>query len=225
MSDWLTPVRRALEGLPRAVPIFFRDDDAGWDDARLFQLLDRFAAHRMPIDLAVIPDALTLALAKSLLARRTEAGGRLGMHQHGWTHRNHQPAGRSCEFGPARTPAEIRHDLRAGRARLADHLGVAVDPIFTPPWNRCSEETGRAVRELEFVALSRDRTAPPFALPGLLELPIAVDWFAKRSGLRLEPTAFGALLAQALSSSGPIGIMLHHAVTTPSDFQRIEQLL
>ena len=30
--------------------------------------------------------------------------------------------------------------------------------------------------------LSRDRAAPPLGLPGLAELPVTVDWFAKRKG-------------------------------------------
>jgi peptidoglycan/xylan/chitin deacetylase (PgdA/CDA1 family) len=225
MTAWLAPLHRALDGLPRPVPVFFRDDDAGWEDGRLSQLLDLFRLHRMPIDLAVIPDALTPALAGQLLKRRTEPGGTIGLHQHGKAHRNHQPTGRPCEFGPARTPADVRADLHAGRARLTELLGPAVDPIFTPPWNRCSKETVCALRELEFAALSRDRTAEPLALPGLLELPITVDWFAKRGGVRLALPAFGASLARAFADAGLVGLMLHHAVTEADDFHRIEQLL
>lgn len=225
MSAWLTPVRRALDGLRQPVPVFFRDDDAGWEDARLFQLLELFRVHRLPLDLAVIPDALTPALAGELLRRRAEPGTSIGLHQHGWSHRNHEPTGRSCEFGPARTPADVRADLAVGRVRLAGLLGTAVDPIFTPPWNRCSEDTGYALWELEFAALSRDRTAQPLALPGLRELPITVDWFARCRGVRLDDLEFGKRLAEALAGQGPVGIMLHHGVTEPGDFQRIGQLL
>lgn len=225
MSDWLTPVCRALDGRTQPVPVFFRDDDAGWEDARLFHLLERFHAHRLPIDLAVIPDALTPALAGELLRRRAETGASIGLHQHGWSHRNHEPSGRSCEFGSARNPAEVRADLSAGRVRLAQLLGPAVDPIFTPPWNRCSEETGYALRELEFAVLSRDRTAQPLTLPGLRELPITIDWFARCRGVRLDDLEFGKLLAEALAGQGPVGIMLHHGVTEPGDFRRIGQLL
>jgi hypothetical protein len=225
MNAWLAPLQRALDGLPRPMPVFFRDDDAGWEDARLFQLLDLFRLHRMPIDLAVIPDALTPTLARQLVERRSEAGGTIGLHQHGKAHRNHEPAGRPCEFGPARSPADIHADLLAGRTRLTELLGAALDPVFTPPWNRCSTDTGYALLELEFAALSRDRTAESLALPGLLELPITVDWFARRSGVRLAPRELGLLLAQAFTNGGPVGLMLHHAVTGPDDFHRIEQLL
>ncbi len=225
MNAWLAPVQRALDGLPRQLPVFFRDDDAGWEDARLFHLLDLFRLHRMPIDLAVIPDAVTPTLARQLVERRSEAGGTIGLHQHGKAHRNHEPVGRPCEFGPARRPADIHADLLAGRARLTELLGSALDPVFTPPWNRCSKDTGYALLDLEFSALSRDRTAESLALPGLLELPITVDWFARRSGVRVLPLELGAGLARAFTDLGPVGIMLHHAVTEPDDFHRLEQLL
>lgn len=225
MSPWLAPLQRALDGLPRSMPVFVRDDDAGWEDARLFRLLDLFRLHRMPIDLAVIPDALTPTLAHQLLERRSEAGGTIGLHQHGKAHRNHEPAGRPCEFGPSRSPGDLHADLCAGRARLTELLGQALDPVFTPPWNRCSKNTGYALRELEFAVLSRDRTAESLALPGLLELPITVDWFARRRGVRWDLLELGVSLAQACADGGPVGLMLHHGVTEPDDFHRIEQLL
>ena len=59
--------------MPAPVPVFFRDDDAGWDDTRLFELLDRFAACSLPVDLAVIPMELDLAPAGEL--RRGRAWG------------------------------------------------------------------------------------------------------------------------------------------------------
>src|SRR4051812_44895721 len=87
---WLDPVRGALEA--NAASVFFRDDDAGWADARLCALLDRFERHGLPADLAVIPAALDHRLAGEL--RRRAATQRLGLHQHGFAHRNHEPDGR-----------------------------------------------------------------------------------------------------------------------------------
>lgn len=225
MRAWLAPLQRALDGHSGQVQVFFRDDDAGWADARLFQLLDLFGVHGMPIDLAVIPDALQPPLAAELLRRRAASAGRLGWHQHGRAHRNHQPEGRHCEFGPARTAAEVRADLSAGRTRLAGLLGPSVDPIFTPPWNRCSVETAHALEDLEYRVLSRDRTAPPFGLPGLRELPITVDWFARRPGVQPPFVELGVRLAADVDRPGPVGIMLHHAVTEAGDFQRLGELL
>jgi len=54
-TDWLAPVRRALDSAPAPVRVFLRDDDVGWDDARLCVFLDRVTVHALPVDLAVIP--------------------------------------------------------------------------------------------------------------------------------------------------------------------------
>ena len=164
------------------MPVFFRDDDAGWGDARLFELLDRFAAHSLPVDLAVIPMELDRALADELAARP-----RVGLHQHGLAHVNHEREGRKHEFGPSRDAAAQRADIAAGRERLADLLGERVDPIFTPPWNRCTADTGRCLAELGFEVLSREARAAPLDVPGLRELPVSVDWFAHRHGRAAEP--------------------------------------
>src|SRR5438067_1481640 len=66
MSEWLDPVRRVLEESPAARAFFFRDDDVGRADGRLAPLLDLFARHAVPIDLAVIPQALAPAAADVL---------------------------------------------------------------------------------------------------------------------------------------------------------------
>ena len=153
-DSWLRPVEEALDAADRPVRFFFRDDDAGWGDVRLIELLDLFAACSLPVDLAVIPRALDAGLAGELGMRR-----RVGLHQHGLAHVNHEREGRKCEFGPARAADAQRRDIEAGRARLADLLGARVDPIFTPPWNRCTADTGRCLAALGFEVLSREARA------------------------------------------------------------------
>ncbi len=88
MTGWLEPVHEALDRVPARVEIFFRDDDAGWRDDRLRSLIDLFARHELPLDLAVIPAELTPRLARELRART--ANERVGLHQHGFAHRNHE---------------------------------------------------------------------------------------------------------------------------------------
>ena len=46
MTMWLDPLRAALDDTPRPVDFFFRDDDAGWDDERLFAMLEVVERHR-----------------------------------------------------------------------------------------------------------------------------------------------------------------------------------
>ena len=209
---WLHPLRDALDAAPAPVDCFFRDDDAGWRDDRLFVLLDLFAALRLPLDLAVIPAALGADAARELRARIERAGGGLGAHQHGFAHRNHEPEGaRKCEFGPARPPADQLRDIAAGQARLGRLLGSLVEPIFTPPWNRCTEATGQGLAGLGFELLSREARAEPLGVPGLRELPVLVDWLKRRGGERLTRRDVAAIAARAVAAGGPVGVMLHHA--------------
>jgi len=224
MSAWLRPLRAALDAAPEPVTIFFRDDDAGWADDRLAALLDRFAGHGTPIDLAAIPADMTQPLADALVAR-ADAGEPVGIHQHGYTHTNHQVEGRKCEFGPARSAAQQLADIADGQRILRELLGPALQPMFTPPWNRCTEDTGESLVDLGIEALSRDRTAPPLGLEGLRELPVQVDWFAKRKGVPLGLEAVGEQLAARAAEPAPLGVMLHHAEMDTEDMTAMEELL
>jgi peptidoglycan/xylan/chitin deacetylase (PgdA/CDA1 family) len=216
VSSWLQPLVDALDSAPDPVPCFFRDDDAGWNDERLLALLDVFAERALPVDLAAIPAALDAGLARELAARP------VGLHQHGLAHVNHERAGRKHEFGPSRGAAAQRRDIEAGRERLGELLGDRVDPIFTPPWNRCTRDTGEALAALGFAALSREARAEPLAVPGLAELPVTVDWFAHRHGERLSPPELGARVAGA---ARPLGVMLHHAIMNRAERSRAGELL
>jgi len=225
MPDWLTPILAALDARTTPCTFFFRDDDAGWDDARLFALLDCFAHHGIPPDLAVIPGALTPALAARLLARlRDDDGARPGLHQHGYAHVNHEAAGRKCEFGPKRSRAAQYRDIQSGHAILAAAFDGLADPIFTPPWNRCTADTASCLRMLGFQALSRDVTATVFGLPVLAEIPVAVDWCRLRPPGD-APQSLAERIAQCIADAHPIGIMIHHAVMDRSDIILLDGLL
>ncbi len=226
MSAWLDPVRRMLDDWPREANFFFRDDDAGWSDDRLFELLDLFERRDCPIDVAVIPEAATPQLAYELRAR-VEGGSLLGLHQHGFAHDNHEPEGRrKCEFGPSRSRETQRRDISDGRRRLEEFFGGKLAPVFTPPWNRCTQETCDSLEELGFVALSRDASADQLDTRGLVELPVSFDWFAKRKGVRLSLEEAGALLADRVKeSTGPVGLMFHHALMDEVEMKAAGELL
>jgi peptidoglycan/xylan/chitin deacetylase (PgdA/CDA1 family) len=203
-------VRASLDERDSPVTLFFRDDDAGWRSDRLRALLDLFAEFALPVDLAVIPAALDRALADELAERP------IGLHQHGFAHLNHEPDGRKFEFGPSRDAREQREDIEAGARRLQRLLGDRVDPIFTPPWNRCTTDTGRCLLDLGFRALSREHQAEPLEVPGLEEVPIHVDWCKPDREDRL---------AKALHQDGPVGVMLHHAEMDAAERARAAELL
>jgi hypothetical protein len=223
--DWLVPVREALDGLAHPAQLFFRDDDCGWSDDRVLLLLDIFADFGVPVDLAAIPAVLNPVFAQKLSRRMAAHPERLRIHQHGYAHLNHESNGKKCEFGPARDYVAQRSDIENGQRRLAELLETEPDPIFTPPWNRCTSVTARCLAELGFQVLSRDSHAAPLENSGVRELPIAVDWFAHRKKVRLDRMEWGELLAAKLDGEASIGIMLHHAVMDTDEMQALAQLL
>jgi peptidoglycan/xylan/chitin deacetylase (PgdA/CDA1 family) len=225
MSNWLDAVRKRLDEIPQPVTLFFRDDDAGWGDAQLYHLLDLFARYNLPIDLAAIPMAVTPALARELLNRIAASAEKVRIHQHGYSHTNHESQGRKCEFGASRNKASQRRDILAGNQRLQGLFGGRVDPIFTPPWNRCTLETGECLLELGIRVVSRESGADPLGISGLTELPIEIDWFAHRKKVRLLPVEWAQHLASKLASTSPIGIMFHHAVMGIEEMAAASELL
>jgi len=222
---WLDPLRAALDAAERPVDFFLRDDDAGWDDERLFALLDVCGDYGLPIDLAVIPQALGPSVAAALVDRAEDDPGSLGLHQHGFAHTNHEPSGRKHEFGPSRGYRAQRQDIAEGQRRLRELLGPHLDPIFTPPWNRSTQTTADCLVELGFVALSREARAEAIEAPGLTELPVSVDWFAHHRGTRLAPAEVASLAARATESAEPVGIMFHHAVMPDDELGQAAELL
>jgi hypothetical protein len=225
MSAWLDPIVRALDLREAPVTLFFRDDDAGWADARLFELLDLFAVHAYPIDLAVIPTEVHPGLVDELLGRRA-ATARIGLHQHGYNHQNHEPNGRPCEFGPSRSAEQQRADIAAGRQLLLEAFGPCLDPVFTPPWNRCADVTGVCLKQCGVTAISRDRSAGPLNVRGLKECPIQIDWFASKHKVRLSRERWVEDASAAIATAeAPLGIMFHHAQMGKPDLQACEAFI
>jgi predicted glycosyltransferase len=215
MRSWLDPLRAALDEAPEPVAFFFRDDDAGWGEQRLLLLLEVFDDSGVEVDIAAIPAVLSPGLAEALLAR-----GFAHVHQHGFAHANHEAAGRKCEFGPSRAAHLQRADIVRGQRLLRELLGDAVEPFFTPPWNRCTAVTATAVQQAGFDVVSRESRAEPFGLNNLRELPVSVDWM--RPPTRAE---LGEMLAGAARTREPVGVMLHHAVMDGEQRRGLAELL
>ena len=207
MVRWLDPLAEALDS-EGPVQVFFRDDDAGWRDDRLRALLDCFEAHGLPVDVAAIPQALGAEMAREVVARG------VAVHQHGLAHANHEPEGRKCEFGPSRAVAEQRRDIEAGRELLRERLDGQLEPIFTPPWNRCTRDTALCLAELGFEVLSRESRAEPLGV--LRELPVSLDF------VRLSPEE---LVRRFAVAEAPVGVMFHHAEMDDAAMDRAGELL
>lgn len=204
--------------------LFFRDDDADSLRPELTQLLSCFSSRAIPLSLAVIPGTLQPDAAR-LLARQPES---ISLHQHGWMHTNHEKSGRKCEFGPSRTLSQQLADIAQGQARLNQLLPGRCTPVFTPPWNRCTQDTFTALHQLGFAAVSLDRTAAvrPAQLP---EISVSVDLFRWKNGPHPKSLAEleqEILLAwQSQPSCSATGLLLHHKVMDRSSFALLETLL
>lgn len=207
----------ALDSRKAPLFLFFRDDDAGWGMDALDAMLNVFDRHVCPVDLAVIPAVLTDEIAGRLSVWAARNHG-IGLHQHGYSHQNHEPAGaRKCEFGNARPVERQCADILMGRERLASMLGN-VDPIFTPPWNRCLPETVARLRQIGFSAYSADHIVEG---DGPAMIPVNLDWERE---LR-EQNLVEALRALVTMPHSQAGIMLHHAVMQPESLDLLDQLL
>lgn len=223
-TSWLDPVVSALELRKSPVKVFFRDDDAGIGNERLFKLMSIFEAFDMPLDIAVIPKEVSRSFADRLRKRINSRRDLFFIHQHGYAHRNHEMLNRKSEFGSARNKRQQSRDIDEGRKLLSILLGDMPLPIFTPPWNRCTRETSEVLTELGFKVLSRESRAERITADGLCEVPVSVDWFAKRKGTRLTRSEVGHAIANAVSSQDRVGIMLHHELMDEKERALLKEL-
>jgi hypothetical protein len=221
---WLDDLNQALDKAVKPVRFFFRDDDAGWANKLLFELLDCFSKFKVPIDLAVIPQAINYK-NKELYNRVRHDNGLIGVHQHGFRHNNHQLDGRKCEFGSDRTYTQQHLDIITGQKILLDYFDELSEPIFTPPWNRCNQDTVNVLIDLGFSTLSRDNTGKPLDCQTLRQLPVNIDWFKKRHGIRISQTELGQLIEQVVTSGEVVGVMLHHEIMDQQERYIISELL
>ena len=62
------------------------------------------------------------------------------IHQHGWSHTNHESTERKAEFGGARPLEERAREIGNGKALLEQMFGPAFVSVFCPPWNHLSTD-------------------------------------------------------------------------------------
>jgi len=211
----------ALAARTRPLTVFFRDDDAGWGNEQLSTLCGTMSETGVDLDVAVIPAALDSSTAAHIARLSRQYASTLNFHQHGYSHSNHQAEGRNCEFGSGRDLAQQRRDISLGQERLQDALGALLDPIFTPPWNRCTENTCRLLAEFNFRAISRIAGSTNIQHFGLTDISVAIDWQKKRRGVPLTWSEFCQYAQHYLLNSDVVGVMLHHEYLTDSELSRL----
>lgn len=223
MNDRLINALEELQTEARVIDIFFRDDDVDEDEDSLRRLLDLFLALQTPVSLEVIPGLLTDAAVRML---RRYPPPLVELNQHGWRHVNHEREGRKCEFGASRSYEQQLEDIAKGQRRMNEAFGDGWSSVFTPPWNRCAEETFRALDQLGFAALSKSHDGHPATGYKFREISITFDpcrW--KGDPAMKSPESIIEELVTQVNELDTIGIMLHHKVMDTTAFSLLERLI
>lgn len=230
LPDWRHKLAAVFEKIAseRIGPLFFRADDIGAGSKAFDALCTLFRHHHAPLALAVVPAWLSEARHERLfnIARIDES--LWSWHQHGWRHVNWQIEGKKCEFGSDRSPEHQHSDIQQGRLKMERVFGPHFVPIFTPPWNRFSPATMKALRKLDFKGIS---AAPPYPsgtkIPyGFLNLPACIDLHTRKEK---DPERDLERLLEEISSlcrmKEPAGIIIHHQRMTSFAFEFLDQML
>jgi hypothetical protein len=205
---------------------WWRDDDAVAATPELDQLLQVAGG---PIALAVIPAKL-----QPDLAPRLKQNPAVAVLQHGYAHRNENPAGgRKSEFPDERDLGAIQQDLTAGFGTLAAAFGAQFLPVLTPPWNRIGGRTIAILQSIGFMGLTRYLPRPAARRDGvnLVNTHVdVIDWRGSRGFLGEAACLdlfIGHLRARRLGTvdaQEPTGVLSHHLVHDPATWRFLDKL-
>ena len=229
--DW-SPLKAELaqwRSHNRALPLWWRDDDAIAPTAALDQLGMLSTALRLPVHLAIIPKFSTVNLAH--ICQKPSPFIPL---VHGWAHENQTiGTGKKAEFGFPRTDAKA--DLTAALVRMDKVFGESLLRMFVPPWNRITPDLVTKLHGIGYEALSTftPRTAR-FAAPGLVQINTHIDpIFWRGGGGLVDPDALIQCITKLLydrrmnniDPAEPLGFLTHHLVHTPDIWAFTESCL
>lgn len=213
----------------RALPFWWRDDDAVSQTQALDQLLELTDACPTPIALAVIPKHADASLVGAVKDR-----AQVCVLQHGWAHLNHAaPDAKKSEFPMGRDARQS--DISEGFKTLNQLFGAQFSPVFVPPWNRIGDDTLAHLGPLGLVALSTfTPRQTPFAAPGVAQINTHIDPIFWRGGGGL--VAEDQLLAHTIQTLKqrrdgqadnvePLGILTHHLVHDAAIWAFTERLV
>ena len=223
----LRPFLRCCEEEDKEIHIFLRDDDIDVDEETLRQLLDISLSRSVPINLEIIPGKLTETGIRLLKDHKRFFPELFEFHQHGWMHLNHEKQGRKCEFGTSRNFEQQFADIQKGKLLLEEIFGERFYPSFTPPWNRCTEDTFSVLDRLGFEVLSKDAGEREVSGYNFQEISITLNLYQSRKtggGLQ-SPDAIVRQLISQIISGNCVGILLHHKVMDDDAFCLLDLLL
>ena len=204
----------------RPVQCWWRDDDAGAVLPPVKQLLELSRKKKIPLALAVVPEA-----AEPELFRLLHAG--VSVIQHGTDHRNRAaPGEKKTEYPAGETIEAALARVSDGFGRLRTFAGARFVPVLAPPWNRVRKDLLKKLPAIGLRGLStygaRARAEPA---PNLRQVNTHIDIVAWRE--RKQFIGESAALARAMQSMAgeePVGWLTHHAVHDAAAWEFLERL-
>lgn len=228
-APWLCDLRECLASLQarqQDIHLFLRDDDVDEDEETLRHLLDISLARNAPVNLEIIPGRLTAAGVAVLKNALRADPSLFSINQHGWLHVSHEPNGRKCEFGPARSLAQQTEDIAGGKSVLEAAFDDRFYPVFTPPWNRCTPNTYAALDDLGFLVLSKDQGKEPVTGHRFREVSTTLDLYNWKGGVQMKaPDEIVRCLVAQIRTLPVVGLLLHHKVMDAEAFRFLDQLV
>jgi hypothetical protein len=199
---------------------WWRDDDAGAASPELKKLLRLSKDRRIPLSLAVVPEAADPELFRLLHEHVT-------VLQHGTDHRNRAPAPAKKSEYPAGEPIEqALARIVNGLTRLRAFAGTRFMPALAPPWNRIRKDLLDYLPAIGVRGVSLyGARASDEPVPGVRQVNTHVDIVAWRQGKRFIGEAEALTLAvKHMSHDEPVGWLTHHAVHDPEAWKFLERL-
>lgn len=208
----------------RAIPFWWRDDDAITSTPQLARLLSLARRHQVPLALAVVPKDAEPALAEALADEP-----QVYVLQHGWQHMNHSPADeKKMELGEHRPLPAVLDELARGFERLNKLMAQRFVPALVPPWNRIANAVRDARSEVGLPGFSGFGPAPADAQHWVNTHVDIIDWRARRPQPRA--TLYAALREEVerrltVTDPEPLGILTHHLVHQDGSWDFLDEFL
>lgn len=213
--------RKSSKGPSR---VFFRADDVAVPSNSLSRLLNLFSDYKVPLALAIVPAWLTKPRWLSIKTLLQKNPYLWCLHQHGWRHMNYEKKDKKQEFGLSRTNSQKKEDIIKGRQHLELLLGKEFYPIFTPPWNRCDQDTLKTLKNLGYYAVSRmnKKLSKNDMIP---DFSVSIDLHTRKEPHPLKSMNILLKEMESCLNKELCGIMIHHQRMNNTAFSFLEALI
>ena len=191
----------------RNINFWFRDDDIGYDDEKLIEMMKFFEKKNINLLLAAIPSAIDLN-TKNILSKFNN----YTIAQHGYSHINYSDV-ECAEFTIDRDPFIVKQEIQLGDDKLRRIFGKKYMKVFIPPWFEIDDNTHKIINELNYMALSNYWHNQKNKY-GMNEINCQVDLIEWEKAWTFggEEYVLEQILSEISAKNGNcnIGILLHH---------------